>query len=172
MQIDAPPKPEKTYVTVLASIDQTGLMEPREIIWPDGRKFPIDRVECWRKARDHGPETTYYVIEIGGRKRISTLSFLPRIPGLMDLNNVNIHADRREHQYRVPVPHKPPQQTTAQRSPGRLQHGFLTAVRPGHIDADPLSEPHMLSPFLQRKYLLQVVRAKKRPCFYKDRKKR
>ena len=65
MQIDAPPKPEKTYVTVLASIDQTGLMEPREIIWPDGRKFPIDRVECWRKARDHGPETTYYVIEIG-----------------------------------------------------------------------------------------------------------
>ena len=32
MQIDAPPKPEKTYVTVLASIDQTGLMEPREII--------------------------------------------------------------------------------------------------------------------------------------------
>ena len=70
MQIDAPPKPEKTYVTVLASIDQTGLMEPREIIWPDGRKFPIDRVECWRKALDHGPETTYYVIEIGGRKRI------------------------------------------------------------------------------------------------------
>ena len=57
MQIDAPPKPEKTYVTVLASIDQTGLMEPREIIWPDGHKFPIDRVECWRKARDHGPET-------------------------------------------------------------------------------------------------------------------
>lgn len=44
MQIDAPPKPEKTYVTVLASIDQTGLMEPREIIWPDGRKFPIDKV--------------------------------------------------------------------------------------------------------------------------------
>ena len=68
MQIDAPPKPEKTYVTVLASIDQTGLMEPREIIWPDGRKFPIDRVECWRKALDHGPETTYYVIEIGGRE--------------------------------------------------------------------------------------------------------
>ena len=54
----------------LRVIDQTGLMEPREIIWPDGRKFPIDRVECWRKALDHGPETTYYVIEIGGRKRI------------------------------------------------------------------------------------------------------
>ena len=30
MQIDAPPKPEKTYVTGLSSIDQTGLMEPRE----------------------------------------------------------------------------------------------------------------------------------------------
>ena len=26
MQTDTPPKPEKTYLTVLASIDQTGLM--------------------------------------------------------------------------------------------------------------------------------------------------
>ena len=81
MQIDAPPKPEKTYVTVLASIDQTGLMEPREIIWPDGRKFPIDRVECWRKARDHGPETTYYVIEIGGRKSHRQGGMLAQGPG-------------------------------------------------------------------------------------------
>ena len=65
-----PPKPEKTYVTVLASIDQTGLMEPRKIIWPDGRQFPIDKVVCWRRALDHGPETTYYVIEIKGQSRI------------------------------------------------------------------------------------------------------
>ena len=70
MQIDAPPKPERTYLTVLSSIDQTGLMEPREIIWPDGRKFPIDKVECWRKALDHGPKTTYYVIWIGDQSRI------------------------------------------------------------------------------------------------------
>ena len=77
MQIDAPPKPEKTYLTVLASIDQTGLMEPREIIWPDGRKFRIDKVECWRKALDHGPETTYYVIKIGDHTRILYFSQSP-----------------------------------------------------------------------------------------------
>ena len=35
---------EKTWLTVLAEIDQTGLMEPRIILWPDGRKFRIDEV--------------------------------------------------------------------------------------------------------------------------------
>ena len=70
MEINASHKPERTYLTVLSSIDQTGLMEPREIIWPDGRKFPIDKVECWRSAKDHEPETTGYVIWIRDQKRI------------------------------------------------------------------------------------------------------
>ena len=60
---------ERTYLTVLASIDQTGLMEPRTIIWPDGRKFKIDEVIRWRKASDQGPKTTGYVIRINGRQR-------------------------------------------------------------------------------------------------------
>ena len=70
MQIDAPHKPERTYLTVLAKIDQSGLMEPAVILWPDGRRFHIDKVICWRKALDHGPETTYYVIQIKDQQRI------------------------------------------------------------------------------------------------------
>ena len=81
--------------------------------------------------------------------RFPFLLVLSRIPGLMDLYRVHVHADRREHQYRVLIPHKPAKQTAAQSCPGRLQHGFLTAARPGHIDADPLSEPHTFSPFPQ-----------------------
>ena len=74
------PRKEKTYLTVLASIDRTGLMEPREIVWPDGRRFAIDRVDCWRTALDHGPETTYYVVSIRGQKRI--LYFTPSPNGI------------------------------------------------------------------------------------------
>ena len=78
MQIDAPRKPDRTYLTVLAKIDQTGLMEPAEIIWPDGRNFHIDKVECWRKARDHEPETTYYAIRIKDQRRILYFTQSPK----------------------------------------------------------------------------------------------
>ena len=68
----------------------------------------------------------------------------------MNLHCIHIHADRREHQYRILIPHKPAKQPAAQRCPSRLQHSFLAAARPGHIDADPLSEPHFLfTTFLQ-----------------------
>ena len=50
MQIDAPRKPERTYLTVLSSIDQTGLMKPAEILWPDGRRFHIDK---WKAGAKH-----------------------------------------------------------------------------------------------------------------------
>ncbi len=70
MQMNAPRKPERTYLTVMSSIDQTGLMEPREIIWPDGRRFPIDKVESWSKAQGHEPNTTSYAIRIGDQRRI------------------------------------------------------------------------------------------------------
>ena len=69
MQTDTTCKPEKTYLTVLASIDQTGLMVPRVILWPDGRKFPIDKVESYSKARNHEPDTTCYAIQTGDRHR-------------------------------------------------------------------------------------------------------
>lgn len=61
---------EKTYLTVLASIDHTGLMEPRVILWPDGRKFMIDKVESWRRPENHNSKTTAYTVEIKGQKRI------------------------------------------------------------------------------------------------------
>ena len=60
---------EKTWLTVLAEIDQTGLMEPRIILWPDGRRFKIDEVISWRKAQSQGPRTTCYVVRIKGQRR-------------------------------------------------------------------------------------------------------
>ena len=77
MQIDAPRKPEKTYLTVLAKIDQTGLMEPAVILWPDGRRFHIDKVIRWRRALDHGPGTTCYVIRIKDQQRLLYFSQFP-----------------------------------------------------------------------------------------------
>ena len=69
MQINASSKPERTYLTVLSSIDQTGLMKPAEILWPDGRRFHIDQVESWRKSPNHEPNTTCYIIQIGEQNR-------------------------------------------------------------------------------------------------------
>ena len=69
---------DRTYVSVLAQIDRTGLMEPKEIIWPDGRRFPIDRVISWRNAPDHGPKTTYYIIQIKDQKRVLYFSQNPQ----------------------------------------------------------------------------------------------
>ena len=46
------------YLTVLASIDQSGLMLPSEILWPDGRRFPVDKVIRWRKAAQYDLATT------------------------------------------------------------------------------------------------------------------
>lgn len=69
MQIDVPRKPERTYLTVLSSIDHTGLLVPREILWPDGRRFHIDQVESWHKAPYHEPNTTCCIIRNGEQNR-------------------------------------------------------------------------------------------------------
>ena len=57
------------YLTVLASIDQSGLMLPSEILWPDGRRFPVDKVIRWRKAAQYDLATTCYDVVIKGREK-------------------------------------------------------------------------------------------------------
>ena len=41
---------EKQYVEVVAAISPNGRVTPMEIIWPDGRRFPVDRVLERRRA--------------------------------------------------------------------------------------------------------------------------
>ena len=54
-------------LTVLTSIDQSGLMTPCEILWPDGRRFPIDKVIERGKATQYSGDTTCYTVSIRGR---------------------------------------------------------------------------------------------------------
>ena len=42
--------PEKIYVNVLSVFDTVGFMQPRAIIWKDGRTFRIDSVKDYRPA--------------------------------------------------------------------------------------------------------------------------
>lgn len=57
------------YLNVVTSINQTGLMLPCEIHWPDGRKFPIERVIKWRKATKYNDNTTCYTVIIRGQEK-------------------------------------------------------------------------------------------------------
>ena len=43
-------RPERIYVKVNSDFDSTGFMQPRSIIWQDGRVFPIDSVRDFRPA--------------------------------------------------------------------------------------------------------------------------
>ena len=52
----------------------------------------------------------------------------------------------------------------------RLQHSFLIAARPAHIDPDPVSEFH-IRPSLLQNCLLQWVSAKKKRFFTPKNKK-
>ncbi len=43
-------KPQKVYVKVNSDFDSTGFMQPRAIIWEDGRTFRIEAVKDFRPA--------------------------------------------------------------------------------------------------------------------------
>ena len=45
-----PTKPQRVYVKVNSDFDATGYMQPRAIIWEDGRTFRIDAVKDFRPA--------------------------------------------------------------------------------------------------------------------------
>lgn len=40
--------PKKVYVSVTSDFDPTGYMQPRQIIWSDGRRFQIDAIRDFR----------------------------------------------------------------------------------------------------------------------------
>ena len=63
----------KIYVDVAAVFKKEGLIFPREIIWEDGRHFPIDKVLEVRQAaaQKAGGQGDRYTIMVNGR-----LSFL------------------------------------------------------------------------------------------------
>ncbi len=75
-------KPEKVYVKVNSDFDATGYMQPRSIIWRDGRIFPIEQVRDLRpvsSVRDGRSGYCYTVIVHGQEKSLFFERTDPRI---------------------------------------------------------------------------------------------
>ena len=60
----------KVYVPVKASFDAEGNLLPTEILWEDGRQYPIDRVLKVRQAAAmrSGGQGDRYTIMVGGKE--------------------------------------------------------------------------------------------------------
>ncbi len=62
---------DKVYVKVNTDFDSTGYMQPRSIIWSDGRVFKIDEVKDFRPAssleKNHSGDC--YTVVIHGEER-------------------------------------------------------------------------------------------------------
>lgn len=61
----------KQYVSVTAEFDEDGNLLPLNIMWSDGRKFPIDRVTDIRYAASlkAGGAGIRYTCRIGGKQK-------------------------------------------------------------------------------------------------------
>ena len=61
----------KQYVSVTAIFDEDGNLLPINIMWEDGRKFPIDKVTDVRYAASlkAGGAGIRYTCQIGGKER-------------------------------------------------------------------------------------------------------
>ena len=61
---------DRLYVKVTSDFDSTGYMQPRVILWPDGRLFNIDEVRAFRPAGDSHLLDCYTVIIHGKERRL------------------------------------------------------------------------------------------------------
>jgi hypothetical protein len=57
---------DRVYVKVTSVFDPTGYMQPRDIVWPDGRVFQIEDVRSFRPA---GSGQDCYTVVIRGQER-------------------------------------------------------------------------------------------------------
>lgn len=63
---------ERIYVAVNSDIDTTGYLQPKEIIWEDGRVFPIEQITAFRPAATCSEHTSgdCYLITVHGKEKI------------------------------------------------------------------------------------------------------
>lgn len=62
---------ERIYVKVNSDFDATGYVQPRSIVWADGRVFQIEQVRDFRPAAmtGGGPESDCYTVIIQGEEK-------------------------------------------------------------------------------------------------------
>ena len=78
------PERQKVYVKVTSDFDHTGYMQPKAIIWKDGRVFKIDEVKDFRPASTIGaglPGDCYTVLIRGELKHLFFEREDERFPG-------------------------------------------------------------------------------------------
>lgn len=65
------PQRVRIYVKVDTTFDKTGFMQPKDIIWNDGKVSRIDQVTDFRPASviEHGLQGDCYTVMINGEKR-------------------------------------------------------------------------------------------------------
>ena len=69
MAIQQRKKSRKIYVKVTSDFDSTGYMQPRSIIWSDGRAFPIEQVRDFRPASSQEDGRDRYTVIIRGQEK-------------------------------------------------------------------------------------------------------
>lgn len=60
---------ERIYVKVTSDFDTTGYMQPRKIIWADGREFRIEAVRDFRPEGGARAGTDRYTVVVRGQER-------------------------------------------------------------------------------------------------------
>lgn len=63
--------PNKIYVAVIASFNPEGILRPTAVVWDDGRKFMIDKIEQVKRCASvrAGGIGDRYTVYICGQKR-------------------------------------------------------------------------------------------------------
>ena len=61
---------DRVYVKVSSEFDSTGYMQPRAILWPDGRNFSIEEIRSFRPAGGDRPLDCYTVVIHGKEKTL------------------------------------------------------------------------------------------------------
>ncbi len=61
---------QRTYVTVVASFDPRGFVQPQAVAWADERTYRIDQVTDFRPAGEtEHPTSDCYTVMINGQER-------------------------------------------------------------------------------------------------------
>ena len=64
------PALDRVYVKVSSEFDSTGYMQPRAILWPDGRNFSIEEIRAFRPAGGDRSLDCYTVVIHGKERRL------------------------------------------------------------------------------------------------------
>ncbi len=61
--------PHRVYIEVDARFNRAGKLQPRTVIWPDGREYAIEAVTAVHIAAPHSKQADRYDVVIRGQSR-------------------------------------------------------------------------------------------------------